>query len=155
MKVYELMSKPATTCCEQDSLDTATGMMLDRDCGAIPVVDGEDVLVGMITDRDICMAAYSLGKGLTEVSASEIINGRVFAVGPNDTVQRAAGVMREHQVRRLPVVDHRNKVIGVLSLNDIVRRRKRAISDDHRIDDDELLDTIGAICTPNSGRSHS
>lgn len=154
MNVQELMSVPAVTCREGDSLNLAAGMMCDRDCGAIPVVDPTDSIIGMITDRDICMAAYRTGRPLKDIAVAEITSGDVFSVDSTDSVQRAEEIMREHQVRRLPVVDTRDRVIGIISLNDIARGGQLEAAHSarsRRITSDEVLRTLAAIGEPTPG----
>ena len=156
MKVQELMSVPAVSCKEEDSLDRAARMLRDRDCGAIPVVDSNDSIIGVITDRDICMAAHTTGRLLADISVAEITSGNVFSVDSSDTVQHAEKVMREHQVRRLPVVDHSDRIIGMLSLNDIARAGQREAAQtarSRRLSSDEILQTLAAIGEPRAGRA--
>lgn len=155
MRVSELMSTPAVTCREQDTLHLAAGLMLDRDCGAIPVVDMNDSIIGMITDRDICMAAHATGRSLREIAVAEITSGNVFSVDASDTVGRAAEVMREHQVRRLPVVDIQDRIVGVISLIDIARAgQDEAGQDIKSVTSAVLLRTLAAIGEPPVGRAH-
>lgn len=153
MRVRELMSIPATTCSEESSLDTAAKLMHARSCGTLPVVDPTGAIVGMITDRDICMAAQRTGRCLADISVAESIDGRVFSVRPKDTVQRAEELMRENRVRRLPVVDGENQVVGVLSINDIAREGQRESGRNPKyqhIKSDEVMQTLAAICEPGS-----
>lgn len=151
MKVEQLMSTPAVTCRDNDSLNTAARTMWDRDFGAIPVIDNADKVTGMLTDRDICMAAYTKGRRLGDIRISEVKNANVFSVKPSDSIQKAEKIMREHQVRRLPVVDARDQVVGLLSLNDIAREGERERSQKKKdIGSDEVLHTLAAICEPSS-----
>lgn len=158
MRVQELMSVPAVTCREGDSLGTAASMMRQRDCGAIPVVDSTDSIIGIITDRDICMAADKLRRRLEEIPVAEITNGNVFSVAASDTVQHAARIMRENRVRRLPVVDKRDRIIGMLSLNDIAREGQREVGrrqQYRQISSDEILHTLSEICRPVTGNARA
>jgi CBS-domain-containing membrane protein len=96
--------------------------MWERDCGIVPVVDAEGRVVGVVTDRDLCMASYTQGRALTAVPVSWVLCGRaVHTCTPSDSIDRAIALMREHRVRRLVVVDGQQKLIGVLSLADIAR----------------------------------
>lgn len=155
MKVSELMSTPAVTCLEEDTLHLAASLMLDRDCGAIPIVDMTESIIGMITDRDICMAAHATGRTLKEIAVAEITSGKVFSVDASDTVTRAAEVMREHQVRRLPVVDIRDRIVGVISLIDIARAGQGEAGQDIKsVTGSVLLRTLAAIGEPPAGHAH-
>ena len=75
----------------------------------------------MVTDRDVCMAGYTKGLPLRAITASEVMSRDVFCCAPEDLVTSAEEVMRQRQVRRLPVVDSSGQLVGILSLNDIVR----------------------------------
>ena len=156
MRVQELMSVPAITCREEDFLDTAASMMRHRDCGAIPVVDATDSIIGIITDRDICMAAHTLRRRLEEITVAEITDGNVYSVSSSDTVQHAAEIMRENRVRRLPVVDERDRIIGMISLNDMAREGQREVGRRQQyreIKSDEVLHTLAEISRPDSGNA--
>jgi CBS domain-containing protein len=99
--------------------------MWDHDCGCIPVVDNEGKLVGMITDRDICMAAYTQGKPLAEIAVSTAMAPRAYTCALTDSVGSAEKLMAAKQVRRLPVVDKQGRLVGLLSLHDIASRGSR------------------------------
>lgn len=121
-RARDLMSSGVATCRPDDSVNTAARLMWEHDCGCVPVVTGDGILVGMITDRDICMAAYTQGRRLEEIKVSRVMAKAVQSIAPDDTIESALQRMAEYQVRRLPVVDHWHHVIGILSLNDIARR---------------------------------
>jgi CBS domain-containing protein len=119
MQVQELMSHPALTCYVTDSLAVPARLMWDHDCGAIPVVDEEGKLAGMITDRDICMAALSQGVPIVELAVAAVMAKQVIAVEPAQKLGEAEQLMARYRVRRLPVVDAHGRPVGVLSLNDL------------------------------------
>lgn len=122
MIVRELMSQDVQCCHPADTLQQAAELMWNQDCGAIPVIDGEQRVIGMITDRDVCMHAMMSGRRLTECAVGDAISADVFACGPSDTVEAAQALMRRRQVRRLPVVDGDQHIVGILSLNDLALR---------------------------------
>lgn len=119
MKVRELMTSPAHACQPQDTLARAAQLMWDHDFGILPVVDREGRIGGTITDRDIAMAALMRGRRLDELRCADSMSKGLFTCGPDDDVAVAAGRMVEHQVHRLPVVDAKGKLAGLLSLNDL------------------------------------
>ena len=145
MKTSELMSTPVHTCTIHDSLDAAARSMWDNDCGAVAVVDDDGSLVGMLTDRDVCMAAYTQGRSLPEIPVATAMARIVFTVGSDDPVDRAEQLMAERQIRRVPVVDGQNRPIGLISMNDLARgamkdgQAKRAV---------KLVSTLAAVCSP-------
>ena len=123
MKVQDLMTHDVKRCHSQDTLAEAARIMLDHDCGVVPVVEDGDParVVGMITDRDICMAAYSQGKNLEELHVEEAMARDLCTCAPENDVAEAEKRMSEGQVRRLAVVDRRGKLLGLLSLADLAR----------------------------------
>src|SRR5215470_2569301 len=104
MEVEDLMTSPVYRCSPRDSLHAAAQIMWDADCGCVVVVDDER-LVGMITDRDICMAAHFTGAPLDSTTVDEVMSRTIYACKPNDTITTASQLMREAQLRRLPVAD--------------------------------------------------
>jgi CBS domain-containing protein len=121
MKVRELMSSPVLTCQPQDSLERAAQLLWENDCGVLPVVDKEGRLAAAITDRDICMGAYTCGQRLADLRVADSMSKAVVSCGVDDDFAVAARRMTEHRVRRLPVVDDKGRVCGILSLNDLAR----------------------------------
>jgi predicted transcriptional regulator len=146
MRIDQIMSQPAITCRHDDTLNTAARLMWENDCGVLPVVDDDGRLVGMVTDRDICMSAYTQGKPLHELPVASTMAKRVFSCRPQDSVSTAEKSMSEAQIRRMPVVDDGNRPIGMLSLNDIARSAasSRTTNGITR----EVVQTLAAICEP-------
>lgn len=119
--VQDFMSAVPSTCHPSDSLNRAAQLMWENDCGCVPVVDHLDHVVGIITDRDICMGAYTQGQALSEISVSNVCTHDVKTCSQTDSIDKAEGLMVKHQVRRLPVTDADGHVVGVLSLSDLAR----------------------------------
>lgn len=119
MKVRELMTSLVHSCSPQDSLTQAARMMWDHDCGALPVVDRNGKVGAMITDRDICMAAYTRGERLSDLRVADSMSKSLVSCSPDDELSIAAARMAEHRVHRLPVIDTDGKLSGILSLNNI------------------------------------
>ena len=146
MKVNDVMSKPAVTCSKDEHLGAAAKLMWDHDCGVLPVVDGDGRLVGIITDRDICMAAWTRGCALSAIRVEDAMAKEVFSVGPEETIKEVEHIMATKQVHRVPVVDEESRPIGVLSMNDLAREA----TDGGRMKDGvtRALRTLAAICRP-------
>lgn len=121
MIVEQVMTLEVKTCHPEDPLSRPAEIMWRETCGAVPVVDHENRLVGMITDRDICMAAYLQGEPLWNLVVSSAMARNVCSVEADQRLEQAQRLMRERHVRRLPVVDVDDHVIGLLSLSDIAR----------------------------------
>lgn len=120
ISVQTIMTREIRSCSKDEPLYRAAQVMWDLDCGVAPVVDADGKLCGIITDRDICMAAYTKGVALGSIRVEDVMTRRVQACHPNDSLERAASLMAEHQVRRLPVTDTDGRPIGLLSLSDLV-----------------------------------
>jgi CBS-domain-containing membrane protein len=148
MKVSELMTTEVRACHPHEMLNRAAQLMWENDCGAIPVIDTGGKVIGMLTDRDICMAAYTRGIPLAHARVENAMSPEVCTCIATDTIANAADQMRQRQVRRLPVIDDDGVLIGILSFSDIVREADRARSSKSRkrpIKDSELIATLGAI----------
>lgn len=147
MQIKDLMSHPAVTCPTSATLEHAARLMWEFDCGVVPVVDGKGHLTGVLTDRDICMAAYTQGKRLSEIFVTTAMAKNVIALRGDDTLESAEHLMADNQIRRLPVLDRDDHVIGVVSLNDMARLAQvsRRIGVDR-----EFVTTIAAIGQPRT-----
>ncbi len=149
MNVFQVMSRNMATCGPDDTLDAAASKMWDRDIGSLPVVDGEDRLVGMVTDRDICMAAYTQGRSLKDTRVGTAMASAVHFGRLTDQLHDIEAIMRTHQIRRVPIVDAEQHVVGIVSLGDLIREaaaeRRRHHPD---VPTDELVTTLAAICEP-------
>ena len=145
MRVKELMSHPAVTCPETATLDQAARLMWEYDCGVVPVVTDDGKLAGVVTDRDICMAAYTRGTPLAAIPVTTAMARQVVASHADDDIESAEALMRDNQIRRVPVLDGGARVQGVVSMNDFARAAARAKKSDV---DRELVRTMAAICQP-------
>lgn len=147
MHVSELMSHPVVTCSADATLDQAARLMWEFDCGTVPVRDRDGRLVGIVTDRDICMAAYTQGRALHEIPITSAMAKSVIAVYEHDSVDSVERLMQENQIRRVPVLDADGNPTGIVSMNDLARQAART----HRNSADrELVRTLAAICEPRS-----
>ena len=151
MTVKELQTSDVKTCGRDTDLATVAKMMWDGDCGAVPVVDDERKVIGMITDRDICIAAATRSSAPSEIRAGDVIssNGGVHSVKPDDDVRVAMRTMRKHRVRRLPVVDQQQHLRGILSINDLAIHTSPNLPDS--VPAQEFLETLQAICAHEKG----
>jgi CBS domain-containing protein len=124
MKVEQLMTRNVQTCRADDHLNQAAQIMWEHDCGVVPVVasgNGAARIVGVLTDRDICMAAYTQGRSLQDIRVASAMSQQVCSCRPSDAIAVALRVMETNKVRRLPVVDQDDHVVGLLSIADIGR----------------------------------
>jgi CBS domain-containing protein len=150
MQVCEIMTKKVASCRETETLAEAARLMAELDCGSIPVTASDSRrIVGIVTDRDICLTSYRLGKGLDEIGVRDAMTQPVRTCAPEASASEAEYVMRDARVRRLPVVDDQSQLVGILSLSDLAREsqheRKLQRPDVTRL---EIGATLAAICTP-------
>lgn len=122
LKVREAMTAPALTCVPQTSLAVAASLMRDADYGTLPVVDARGHLVGIITDRDICLAAAASKRSALNITVHEVMTHKVHVARLDDDVHSALSTMKGGRVRRLPVVDEAGHLEGILSIEDLVMR---------------------------------
>jgi CBS domain-containing protein len=155
MNVSELMTRAVGSCKMNHTLDCAAQIMWDHDCGCVPIVDDDNRVVGMVTDRDICMAALSQGRRLDEIAAERVAARNVVTVSLETSVERAEALMQENQVRRLPVVDGAGKLVGLISMNDIARRVERTTARPHGLSGDWIAQTLAAISKPHTERARA
>jgi CBS domain-containing protein len=125
MLAKHIMSQPVSVCQLSDNLDQAARLMWEDDCGAVPVIDAGGRAVAMLTDRDICMAAYTQGKALKQIGVSTAMSRSLHACLPDDPLEQVEQLMMEHQLRRIPVLDDDGHPVGILALNDLARAANR------------------------------
>ena len=150
MKVKELMTSIVRCCPEYSTLNTAAQIMWDNDVGCLPIVDKDDHVIGMLTDRDVCMSAYLQGVALNEALVTSAMSKEVFFCQADDDVAAAEKLLREKQVHRLPVVDSKGHPVGLISLNDIAREgaREAGSSKARQVSDAEIVQVIASVCAP-------
>ena len=153
MKVEKLMHGDVGACHANDKGSLAARIMWERDCGCVPVLDESSYVVGMVTDRDLCMASYTQGKSLQDIRVRTAMSKELWSCRLNDDLSDAERTMREHQVRRLPVIDARGDLKGILSLSDIAREAVEEVRDRPKqieVSHTDVAETLGAINVPRS-----
>lgn len=147
MQLKDVMTHPVVTCPADAMADAPARLMWEFDCGFVPLVDNEGRLAGVITDRDITMAALTQGKPVAEILARSAMAADVVMCHPEDSVETAERLMREAEVRRIPIVDRDRRPVGVFAVNDLARLAGRA----HKAAvDRELAQTLAGICQPRA-----
>jgi CBS domain-containing protein len=147
MTVADIMTREVVTCRKEDALDVPARLMWEHDCGCIPVVDDNGSPIGIVTDRDICMAAYTTGSALGDLRVDHAMSKSLHTCAPTDSIADAEDLMRSNQIRRVPAVAD-GQVVGIVSLNDIAlaaagtpkRGKKKEITAA------EVSETLAAVC---------
>jgi CBS domain-containing protein len=150
MKVKDLMTTDVKSCPAYSTLNTAAQTMWNHDIGCVPIVDKENRVIGMLTDRDISMSAYFQGVSLTGALVTSAMSKQVFACRPEDDIAAAEKLMREKQVHRLPVVDTQGRLAGLISLNDIAREavQEAEMRKPRQVSDAEIAQLMASVSAP-------
>ncbi len=150
MRVKELMTSSPSVCTLDDTTNEAARIMWERDCGAVPVVDRNGHVAGMITDRDICIAAYFQGEPLSKIRVADVMSRELCVCTPDDEVAAAERVMKENQVRRLPVVTNGQILVGILSVSDLAQNVPGGAGNRQQPESQELLQVLSAVSEPRA-----
>jgi len=120
MKVHEVMTKAPAYCNPDTSLGAAAEIMWNHNCGFLPVISPQQSVVGVITDRDMCMAMATRNRLPGQVTVQEVSSVVIYSCKPDDDVRAAMETMVDKKVRRLPVINAAGKLEGILSLDDVI-----------------------------------
>ena len=151
MKVQDCMTSPAHSCSPDASLVTAARIMWDYKVGSLPVLDSAGHPVGMITDRDICMAAARKGRFAGDISVRETMSANPFTIRASDELDKALDTMAARQIRRLPVVNEEDRLVGIVSINDAAAAAEKGWRDFQGRPEvfQHIVATLRRIATPS------
>src|SRR5262245_37012585 len=154
MRIADIMTRDVKACRIEDCLNEAARIMWDHRCGCVPVLDENRKVAGMLTDRDICMAAYTQGKALWDLSVRSAMSKVVHVARAGDSIKTAEDIMKDNRIRPLPVLDAEGALVGLISLDDIAKaaqRQKEAMTRD--LGEAEVGRTLAVVCdrTPAAG----
>jgi CBS domain-containing protein len=141
MKVKEIMTGAPRTSTPDTTVAEAANLMWESDCGVLPVVDDGE-LVGIVTDRDLFIAVGTRNTRAVHLRVGAVATTKIATCAPDDEVETALATMKQARVRRLPVVDMNRKLIGILSLNDIVL----AAGESGPVRDRDVVGALQGIC---------
>jgi len=148
-KCDEVMTRDPVCCLPDDSAAKAAQLMKNENIGSIPVIENEQsqALVGIVTDRDLTLAIVAEARDATATKVSEVMTRQVVTCLADDDFEKALGAMAEHQLRRIPVVDHDHRIVGIIAQADVATRLAEAekigemvkeISQNHPFENDSL-----------------
>jgi CBS domain-containing protein len=151
MKVKDLMTRDVACCRARDPASAAAKLMWERDCGALPVLDGDGkTVVGMVTDRDLCMGAWSRDCAPSQFLVADVMAKTLYSCAPDETLAAAEALMRTRQIRRVPVLDPGGELLGIVSIADIARHAAQEMGRPAgRLELKETLETLVNICEPH------
>ena len=147
MNASDVMQRDVYTCSIDDKLDRVAGIMVEHDCGCVPLIDPDGKVVAMITDRDVCKAAYTEGKPLSEIPASIFASPGVTTVHESAPLEVVEGRIRASRVRRVPVVDSDQRLVGILTLSDIAVEAGVAAGHYGGLSPEAITQTLAAVST--------
>ena len=146
MKVKDIMMGTPCYCQPETNLASATELMWNADCGFLPVESAEGKVIGVITDRDICVALGTRNRPAGEVTVAEVLTGKLYSCAPDDDIHMALQTLKEAAVRRLPVISHNGTLVGVLSMDDILlRAQPSSLGKEPELSSDEVIRTFRSI----------
>lgn len=144
LSVSEIMSSGVWSCPATATLDQAIEMMASRGCSSIPVVDDNNRPVGIITDRDITMYINLKHQSPWDIQLAQFTKGRnIYYCYEQDDIQDALKTLRERHIHRLPVLDDNDKLIGIVTMNDVIQHAAEADSADLSYKD--VVETLKAV----------
>ena len=153
MKIKHVMTKDPTCCLPSDTAQRAATIMRDEDAGVVPIIENEQSrkVIGIVTDRDLCMNVVAEGHDPRATQVHEAMTTTVVSCSPQDSVEKATELMRENQIRRIPVLDEQHRLVGIVAMADIVGRANLRTSETH-----ETLKTVSAPTSePSKPRARS
>jgi CBS domain-containing protein len=156
MKIRDLMTKTVASCRPETNLAAAGALMWESDCGVLPVVDEFKKVIGVVTDRDICIALTTTDRRASSLKVADAASMHAAICGPEAEVGSALETMRAHRVHRLPVVNKAGLLEGIVSLNDIVLRANRPVGRRKpEVSCEDVVETLQAICAHRPAGKHS
>jgi CBS domain-containing protein len=120
MKVKDVMMATPASCDSETNLGAAVEILWNRNCGILPVVDSQGRVIGVVTDRDLCIALGTRNRLAGVITVGQVSSGKVFTCRPDDDIREALDIMAKAKVRRLPVVNTEGRLEGILSMDDVV-----------------------------------
>jgi CBS domain-containing protein len=133
MRVKHVMTKDPTCCLASDRAPRAAAIMRDENVGSVPVIENEQSqrLVGIVTDRDLCMGIVAEARDPNSLAVEACMTVPVVTCTTGDAVQKVTELMRENQIRRIPVVDEAGRLQGIVAMADLVGRGELKTSETH------------------------
>ena len=142
MKVQEIMTRDPACCAPETPLEEVARLMVEHDCGCIPVLDEEKKPIGVITDRDICCRAVAQGKNPLELKASDCMTDQCIVVTPDTSVDDCCATLEKNQIRRAVVVDDAGRCCGIVAQADLAERT-----------DDLVKEVVRSVSRPTDAAS--
>lgn len=141
MKVKDCMCHEVAYLTPEATISDCAKLMCNKHIGCIPVCDSSKTIVGLVTDRDVILRSIACDKDIKNTPISDIMTCKVCCCGPDEEVNEAEKKMSDEQIRRLPVVDENNKIIGIITLGDLCANQN--------VNTEGVCETLENICVCN------
>jgi CBS domain-containing protein len=149
MKVKDIMMRTPASCTAETNVGAAVEILWNRNCGILPIVNAQQKVAGVVTDRDLCIALGTRNRLAGEIAVGEVTSGKVFACKPDDDLRAALATMAHAKVRRLPVINSDGKLEGILSMDDVVAHSEARIpGKTSELSHDDVVDTLKKLYGP-------
>ncbi len=145
MKVRDVMVGTPVWCSFETNLGAAVEKLWNQNCGILPIVNTQEKVTAVVTDRDICIALGTRHRLPGEITVGEVTTGKLYSCKPDDDIRTALQTMGEKKVRRLPVVNAAGKLEGILSMDDVVLH---ADAKNPGLSDDDVVKTLKKLHGP-------
>lgn len=145
MKVKDCMCEDVCTIKPESTLREVAKMMSEKHIGCMPVCDNNNCVCGIITDRDLVLRGIACNKDINNTKVSDIMTCNVCSCSETDDITNAETKMGQKQIRRLPVCDENNKIVGILTIGDLANKK---------VNQEELCTTLEDICNCNGNQNN-
>lgn len=153
MKVKDVMVGTPASCTSEANLGSAVEILWKQNCRILPIVDAQQKVVGVVTDRDVSIALGTRNRLPGEITVGQVASGNVFSCKPDDDVRTALATMGEAKVRRLPVISASGKLEGILSMDDVVLHSEAKIPGrTPQLSHDDVVETLKKLYRPELPR---
>ena len=141
----EVMTKNPVFCLADDNVETAAGVMKEEQVGPVPIVEDEDSLkvIGIVTDRDLVLRVLAEKRDPKKTTLGEVMSKKLISCKESDDLEEAMKAMSDHQIRRIPVVDAKNRLVGIISLADLATRAEEP---------EKTAEVVEGISEPTTGK---
>ena len=149
MKVRDVMMRTPACCRPETNLGSAIEMLWTRNCGMLPIVDARQKVIGVVTDRDLCVALGTRSRPAGQITVGEVATGEAYTCRAEDDIHVALQEMANNRVRRLPVVDEDGVLEGILSMDNVVLHTETAgWGRSTELSDEDVVKTLRQIYGP-------
>jgi CBS-domain-containing membrane protein len=154
MIVSDAMTREVHHCLVTDNLERVAQLLWEHDVGALPVFADFGRTVAMVTDRDVCMAAYINGGRLRDLPVTLAASRHVYHVRPTDPIESVLTVMKMHRVRRVPVIDIGEHLDGIITIADIVKNVSASLDRSDPLHPEQVARAFAEILRPHDFSRH-